>query len=739
MRVASLRTQPILDLIWACWAGIESIISLFALNPIQRMALLEVSKNGDIDRKYYGSQIPSGYWVYRLLFRRHYAAFGEGLGLSPNRYFCPKAYLRLNPDVADAGVPPYWHWLTKGRNEGRRFRSTPNPTPLPKHLGRPIVLRTRPVRARFACHVHVHYGELWDEIWRELSRNSLDIDLFVTISYRDDTTDLLKNRILTDCPKGEVFIMENRGRDILPFLTLLEAGAFHEYDAVCKIHTKRSLHRADGDRWRKRLIAGIVSNRTPKLLKKFMTDPNLAIWVADGQVLRSKKWWGVNKALAEGILGRIGLNVASERPYFPSGSMYWIKPFALGMLKSLKLEATDFEDETSAVDGTMAHAVERVVGELALASGQTIIETRELKRHVPACANVPPKYVSAFYLPQFHQTSENDAWWGAEYTEWSAVKRARPLFDHHLQRRPTRDVGYYDLTDTKVMERQANSANANGIDAFCVYFYWFGPKRLLEKPLEQLLQAPDVQFPFYLCWANESWRRSWDGLSGEILVRQDYPVGFEEDLANEAAPYLKDPRYQKPDGERPRFVIYRPADLPNPEANIANLRAAWRRLGLGEAEIGAVRFHVDTPLSEALVDFWVEMPPHGYVQTDDYLHADHAPKGLARQFRGAIYDYQKLIGRAPLQQRFKNTIVGVMPSWDNSPRRGHDGHIAHGATPAGFRRWLKEVQTHQLRDSYRNELMVNAWNEWGESAVLEPCERFGDLNLRAIRELANPP
>ncbi|MDG1738400.1 MAG: glycoside hydrolase family 99-like domain-containing protein [Paracoccaceae bacterium] len=609
------------------------------------------------------------------------------------------------------------------------------PPSLPGHLDRPIELVTRSQRAQFACHVHVHYGELWSEILAAVNKMGLKIDLYVTLSYRGAETKLLKQRILSDCPKCEVFILENRGRDILPFLTLLCAGAFQNYSAVCKIHTKRSLHRADGDRWRKRLINGIASGQTPHLLNKFLSDPDLSIWVADGQALQSNKWWGVNKSNVDNVLARIGLSIASHKPYFPSGSMYWIKPFTLGMLKSLQLGPSDFEDETGAVDGTTAHAVERVVGELALAAGHKIIETTALMRRQPKAAEPSPDYVSAFYLPQFHQVRENDGWWGAGYTEWTAVKSAKKQFADHLLRRPASNTGCYDLADANVMVQQAKMAKANGIDAFCVYFYWFGRKRLLKKPIDQLLASPDVQFPFYLCWANESWRRSWDGLSGDVLIEQRYPVAFENDLANETAAYLRDLRYQKPDGKRLRFVIYRPADLPNPSDNIANLRSAWRKLGFGEVEIGGVIFHTNDKIPEQLVDFWIEMPPHGFIQPNDYLNESNAPNGLSDQFRGVIYDYRNLTSRTSNERNPDNTIAGVMPSWDNSPRRGPNGHIAYGATPAGFRKWLRETQTHRLKNSYRNELMINAWNEWGESAVLEPCERFGNLNLRAVREI----
>ncbi|CUH35387.1 hypothetical protein JSE7799_01111 [Jannaschia seosinensis] len=73
-----------------------------------------------------------------------------------------------------------------------------------------------------------------------------------------------------------------------------------------------------------------------------------------------------------------------------------------------------------------------------------------------------------------------------------------------------------------------------------------------------------------------------------------------------------------------------------------------------------------------------------------------------------------------------------MPSWDNTARRGPSAHIAWGANPMTFERWLERLCAERLDQSYRGEIIVNAWNEWAEKAMLEPSRQYGDAMLRVL-------
>jgi len=343
--------------------------------------------------------------------------------------------------------------------------------------------------------------------------------------------------------------------------------------------------------------------------------------------------------------------------------------------------------------------------------------------------------VVAFYLPQFHPIAENDAWWGAGFTEWRNVTQAGPSFPGHRQPRLPGELGFTDLRVAETRAAQAELAAAYGVSAFCYYYYWFGEgRRLLQRPLEEVLSSGEPAFPFMICWANEPWSRRWDGGRDDVLMAQDYAEGWEEDFAAEILPLLQDRRYVRLEG-RPVILIYRIMHLPSPAESMARLRSRLEALGVGAVHLGAGWFSLpgDAALppepSGVGCDSYFEFPPH---RLPAVLEAD-PPVSL----EGPMFDYARTVDRAiaGLAERDDPSLhPGVMMGWDNTARRGLAAHVYQGATPCQFRRWLRAVVRHeQKREAGGRFVFVNAWNEWAEGTCLEPDRDFGRGWLEAVR------
>ena len=162
----------------------------------------------------------------------------------------------------------------------------------------------------------------------------------------------------------------------------------------------------------------------------------------------------------------------------------------------------------------------------------------------------------AYYLPQYHTIPENDEWWGKGFTEWTNVKKAKPLFRGHQQPVHPLDGNYYILDNPNVLKWQAQLALKYGIDGMIFYHYYFCGKKLLEKPAEILLNNTDIPMHFFFCWANHDWYRSWEG-SKALLMQQKY--GGIEEWENHfqyLLPFFKDERYEKKDN-KPIFMLYK--------------------------------------------------------------------------------------------------------------------------------------------------------------------------------------
>ena len=357
--------------------------------------------------------------------------------------------------------------------------------------------------------------------------------------------------------------------------------------------------------------------------------------------------------------------------------------------------------------------------------------------------------IIAFHLPQFHEIPENNEWWGQGFTEWTNVKKAQPQFESHYQPRQPLGDHYYNMLDQSTREWQATLAKRYGIYGFCYYHYWFAGRKLLEKPLEDLLKSEEPDFPFCLSWANHSWTRAWDGNKREMLIEQTY--GDErawEDHFYYLLKFFKDSRYIKVD-DKPLFIIFNPSHIKKCD----EMLALWDKLALENGLCGMHFLEMLTTYNNMhshkrfdgkiefepmytikyKIPFWkvLQRPFNRFLQDAISIFDRRYKKGFLNVMD---YDYvwENILSRKPSN---KNTYLGAFVDWDNTARRGSKAFIIKGASPEKFKKYLS-IQVKRSSTLLNNDMLfLNAWNEWAEGCYLEPDKKYGYKYLEVLRDV----
>ena len=350
--------------------------------------------------------------------------------------------------------------------------------------------------------------------------------------------------------------------------------------------------------------------------------------------------------------------------------------------------------------------------------------------------------IIAFYLPLYHPTPHNDQWWGKGFTEWTNVVRAKKLFPGHYQPKIPADLGFYDLRVPEVREQQVALAREAGIEGFCYYEYWFGNgHEELELPFKEVVKSGKPDYPFCLCWANESWKKkSWskDGaiFDSKLLAEQTYPG--EEDYTKHFYARLdafKDPRYMKYEGKL-IYMVYKPLELPDTKLFMETWQQLAKDNGLPEFYFLGFDFLADIHGEEILklgYDAVVSCR-----NSKDHLFSFWYLVRRSTYFINIprINSYKKMWPKLVTNLEKTNDlyIPVLMPNWDHTPRSGARGDLFQGATPEEFKKHCEDTLTAVAKK--KNPLcFVKSWNEWGEGNYMEPDLKYGKGYIKALRSV----
>jgi hypothetical protein len=367
-----------------------------------------------------------------------------------------------------------------------------------------------------------------------------------------------------------------------------------------------------------------------------------------------------------------------------------------------------------------------------------------------------PKTI-AFYLPQYHPIPENDSWWGKGFTEWTNVTKAKPLFKGHYQPRYPADLGYYDLRVAEIREQQAQMAKFYGVTGFCYYHYWFDTnKTLLERPFNEVLESGSPDYPFCLCWANQTWKGIWFGSTNPgILIEQKYSgrSGYIKHFQHLLAAF-SDRRYILIEG-KPLFLVHDTPDIPNLKEFTDTFRECAMKAGFKGLHLVACHCPLnwnpdehgfDSVLGSEFSTLRYYTAP--YYEQKDLIHR------ITRKFKDAIgrspatnveerkkpivVEYKKAIKYLISQDKFPfHYIPCVIPNWDNTPRSGVKGLVFHNSNPELWKEHLTEAyDLVEKQASEKRIIFIKSWNEWAEGNYLEPDKEWGYSYLETLKQVS---
>lgn len=363
--------------------------------------------------------------------------------------------------------------------------------------------------------------------------------------------------------------------------------------------------------------------------------------------------------------------------------------------------------------------------------------------------NIGKAKVIAFYLPQYHPTPENDEWWGKGFTEWTNVAKARKLYPGHYQPKVPSELGFYDLRLPQVREAQAQLAKEAGVYGFCYYHYWFSKdQRLLEMPFNEVVKSGSPDFPFCLCWANETWYSKFWNNQGKAqkrpLAEQKY-LGEDDNKEHfySLLSAFKDERYIKVDG-RLLFLIYQPFEF----VGFESFKKQWNELA---AENGLPSFYfVAQTMDFQKIDKVKELGFDGvnHCHRIDFVlqynpvlrffwHALNVIKTVIHF--PYIFTYKTAIKHCLCEKDFdENVYPTMMPNWDHTPRSTTGGSVLHNSTPALFKKHARNVlSTVRNKHSEHKIVFLKSWNEWGEGNYMEPDLKYGRGYIEALRSVVD--
>jgi FMN phosphatase YigB (HAD superfamily) len=233
---------------------------------------------------------------------------------------------------------------------------------------------------RIAVQVHVFYPNLAAELLDACLNVPGQVTILVSAVTQEGAEAAKAWARARKFERLQVRIAPNRGRDVSGFTTTFGRDLLAGYDLFCHLHTKKSLYTgSEQNGWRRHNVDRLLGTRRQAkyVVDLFVRHPEIGL-VAPAPYPSIPYWaftWLSNRSSGEQLVQKLGLSTTWHGYIdYPLGCMFWARPEALAQLLDGRISYDDFPPEKGQTDGTLAHAVERVLALLARANGYHWIE-----------------------------------------------------------------------------------------------------------------------------------------------------------------------------------------------------------------------------------------------------------------------------------------------------------------------------------------------------------------------------
>lgn len=374
--------------------------------------------------------------------------------------------------------------------------------------------------------------------------------------------------------------------------------------------------------------------------------------------------------------------------------------------------------------------------------------------------------IRAIYFPQYHNSVENNKFWGEGFTEWTLLK---PFADNINIRgnnipilKPHPDIGYYSLDNINTFKSQCEMAKSYGLDGFVIYHYWFGNSHSVLNKVEEHILSGEIDFKFCFSWANEPWTKRWDGLNNDTLIEQNYEDENDFTHIEYLVKFFLMPNYIKNSEGECLFYIY----------NFSHIKEHFERI-----KIKWNKYLLKYNLVIQFISTENALPSNKKYGTD--IRFDFLPMSLTRNWKSYLnsqcdldnyvngkisqhweLDYDDIIDYIS-KIDLSTKHIGISGRWNNIVRRqGIGGHLhIINYTLEKFNKLLmklivqvilKQINKFESVDILKYNVkkidninsnikiddhvfIINAWNEWNEQAVIEPSNIDEYFSLKIIK------